>query len=290
MISAKIVEDSYYEIYGRRPRLTTFVLSYPRWIHAELMTHRKFSRCAASSRAIPISKMIARATKQTAFPVVWGSNQKGMQAGPPLTGWKLKTAETAWIVAAYTASFFAWGLSKLGVHKQIANRLIENFQNIEVVVTSSSWANFFALRNHPDAQPEIQTLASKMLEAYRASSPKALQPYDWHLPFVTEAERATLPVDVAPKVSAARCARVSYLNHEGRTPTLAEDLALFERLMGSTPKHASPTEHQAYRFDAEDWESGPLSLTDHNLGVYWVQFRKTIKDENINVYQEIKDC
>jgi hypothetical protein len=129
-----------------------------------------------------------------------------------------------------------------------------------------------------------------MLEAYRASSPKALQPYDWHLPFVTEAERATLPVDVAPKVSAARCARVSYLNHEGRTPTLAEDLALFERLMGSTPKHASPTEHQAYRFDAEDWESGPLSLTDHNLGVYWVQFRKTIKDENINVYQEIKDC
>lgn len=277
MITAKIIEDS---TVGRS-RLTTFVLSYPRFVHAEALTHRVFSRNASSSRAIPIATMIRRATKETAYPVEWGTNQKGMQAGPPLSERDQRRAEGLWLAAAETAARYAQELADVGVHKQIANRLIENFQNIEVVVTSSKWANFYALRNHPDAQPEIKALATQMLQAHRASTPRALKTGDWHLPFVTEAERLALAPDVACKVSAARCARVSYLTHDKKVPTLEEDLALFERLMGGNPKHASPTEHQARRH--EHWD---LNSEGGNFGGYWVQFRKTIEGEYIDSYDE----
>ena len=283
MITAKVIADSVYAFPGsstggRRPRLTTFVLSYPRFVHAECLTHRVFSRNAASSRAIPIATMIERATKYTAYPVHWGKNQKGMQADEELSPKDQERAKGLWLAAAETMARYAKELADIGVHKQIANRLIENFQNIEVVVTSSKWANFYALRNHKDAQPEIKALAATMLEAYRASIPMVLDVGDWHLPFVTEAERISLAPDVARKVSAARCARVSYLTHDKRTPSLEEDLALFDRLMGGDVKHASPTEHQATpRLGYPEGLGG-------NLGPDWVQFRKTIEGEYISEY------
>lgn len=279
MITAKVIEDS---VCVSKSRLTTMVLSYPRWIHAEFMTHRVFSRNAASSRAIPIAKMIDRATKHTAYPVHWGKNQKGMQATEELSPKDQERAKNLWLAAAETAARYAQELADIGVHKQIANRLIENFQNIEVVVTSSKWANFFALRNHPDAQPEIQELAKAMLAAYRASTPRILATGELHLPFVTEAERYSGATALTLcKMSAARCARVSYLNHEGKTPTLEEDLALYDRLMSGTVKHASPTEHQAYP------DEFAFSTHHGNLGFPWVQFRKTISGEKIDSYQEI---
>lgn len=284
MITAKIVADS---INPWGVRLTTFVLSYPRWIHAEFMTHRVFSRCAASSRAIPIAKMIQRATKATAFPVHWGKNQKGMQADEELSPKDQERAKDVWLAAAETAARYAQELADIGVHKQIANRLIENFQNIEVVVTSTAWANFFALRTHKDAQPEIQTLASTMLEAYNRSSPDLRAIGDWHLPFVTEIERASYPVATLAKISSARCARVSYLTHEGKEPNLAEDLALFDRLMGSTPKHASPTEHQGFVIATTSEFAGCSG--NFGRGCNWAQFRKTIPGEYINVFQEIEE-
>lgn len=289
-ITATIVEDSCQSIdkiydYGNKvltkypKRLTTFVLSYPRFVHAELMTHRFFSRNASSSRAIPVATMIQRATKQTAYPVYWGKNQKGMQADEELSDKDIERAKGVWLAAAETAARYAQEMIDLGVHKQIANRLIENFQNIEVVVTSSLWANWYALRNHKDAQPEIQAVARAMLNAHRASVPKLLGPDEWHLPFVGKDERASLAPDVACKVSAARCARTSYLTHDKKEPKLEDDLALFDRLMGGEVVHASPTEHQAKPF----WFPG-ANEQGGNLGKNWVQFRKTIKNEVVKEY------
>ena len=54
--SARILLDS---LSPSGARLTTMEVRYPRFIHSEMMTHRVFSRNAASSRAIPIKKMIA---------------------------------------------------------------------------------------------------------------------------------------------------------------------------------------------------------------------------------------
>jgi len=277
MITAKIIQDS--KAHGSR--LTTYVLSYPRWVHAEVMTYRVFSRNASSSRAIPIAKMIERATKQTAFPVHWGKNQKGMQAFEELTPKDQERAKGLWLAAAETAARYAQELADIGVHKQITNRLIENFQNIEVVVSSTKWANFFAQRNHPDAQPEIQELARVMLKAYRASTPRELVDGDLHLPFITELERATYPTATLLQMSSARCARVSYLNHEGKTPTLEEDTSLFEKLVGGEIKHASPLEHPC--------QVDSCATNSCNFGRPWVQYRKLIPGENISVYQEIED-
>ena len=278
-------------------RLTTFLVSYPRFVHAELMTHRVFSRNASSSRAIPVATMIERATKQTAYPVYWGKNQKGMQADEELSPKDIERAKGVWLAAAETAARHAQEMIDIGVHKQIANRLIENFQNIEVVVTSTMWANWYALRNHKDAQPEIQAVARAMLKAHRASVPKLLGPGEWHLPFVGEAERRTLAPDVACKVSAARCARTSYLTHDKKEPKLDEDAGLFGKLMGGDVVHASPTEHQARMIDESKdryCDGGPgyssVVRTDlgGNLGKDWVQFRKTIPNEVVREYDEFE--
>lgn len=288
-ITAKVIADSIYN----GSRITTFSLSYNRFVHSELMTHGRFSRNAGSSRAIPVQKMIDRATKDTSYPVYWGKNQKGMQAGEELSPKDIDRARNLWKAAAEMNAKYAQELLDIGVHKQITNRLIENFQNIETVVTATHWANWYALRNHKDAQPEIKELAAKMLKAHRASTPRILKAGDWHLPFLTDAERdsevpfvdetgAKAELMLAKcKTSAARCARVSYLNHEKVAPTFDEDMDLFSRLMDGDIKHASPTQHQAMA--CPDPESNVLH---GNYDRNWVQFRKTIPGENVSTYEE----
>ena len=233
--------------------VVTFQLTYWRAIHAEVMTHRVFSRNASSSRAIPVKKMISQVWNDPAGPSHWGLNQPGMQASTELTGLKLEISKACWRLAAKAAASVAWLLDKVGTHKQVANRILEPFQYIHVVMTATEFDNWYALRNHKDAQPEIQKLAQAMLSAYQASQPRLLElnkleATGWHLPYVTAEERHSSNQDpeFLAKLSTARCARVSYLTHDGANPDSAKDLALYDRLVGSVPIHASPTEHQAY--------------------------------------------
>jgi len=60
--------------------LITIHARYPRFIHAELMTHRCFSRNARSSRAVPVQRLINEAEANPVIPWHWGKNQPGMQA------------------------------------------------------------------------------------------------------------------------------------------------------------------------------------------------------------------
>lgn len=247
-IEAKVIADSYWtnETTGKKHRITTLQLKYPRFIHAEFMTHRVFSRNASSSRAIPVMKILAAIWNDPATPIHWGANQSGMQANTELSGIKRTIAEKLWRGAGKLACMFAYGMTKLGLHKQVANRITEAWQHISVIVTATDWDNFFALRNHPDAQPEIMHLAEKIVTAMLWSEPRQLAPWEWHLPYVSEAEMKSLPQFILKKLSAARCARVSYLTHDGLTPDLDKDIGLHDRLVGSAPIHASPVEHQAY--------------------------------------------
>ena len=159
MIKAQIIADS---IAPSKVRLTTFVLTYPRFIHSEFMTHRVFSRNASSSRAIPVSKQIAMVLKNPAMPIAFGANKKGMQAGETFGFFKQFLCRIVWRLACYAAVFFATLMEKLNVHKQYANRILEPFAHITVVCTATDFANFFALRCHKDAQPEIKELAILM--------------------------------------------------------------------------------------------------------------------------------
>ena len=306
-ISARIVADSIQK--NGRHRLTTFVLKYPRYVHAEFMTHRVFSRNAASSRAIPIQKMIERIIKEPAVPVHWGRNQAGMQAATELTGWRLWLVKQIWLKTRYVAIAFAWLLWKIGLHKQISNRILEPWMHIEVVCTGTDFANFYALRNHPMAQPEMQELAKAMLRAHEWSKPQVLKPGQWHLPFIKNEDLGEMYIDhlfgkdhrVTPpntegfqleerkklfdwhlaQLSAARCARVSYLKHDGSTATREEDIELYFKLMGGNPKHASPAEHQAMvllKSRVPQYESNRYRS---NLSG-WISFRKMHDGETVH--------
>lgn len=274
---AKIIEDS---ISPWGARLTTMQLCYPRFIHSEMMTHRVFSRNASSSRAIPVKKMIQMVREEPAMPVHWGANQPGMQAGTEVQ--HVGVAKDLWLRAARNAANLAEEMAQIGLHKQVANRILEPFQWMHVIVTATEWDNFFALRDHPDAEPNIQLLARMMKQAMTDSPPVFRWGcgYDatiWHLPYVNAEERSVFAsgqenIRMLCMLSAARCARVSYLNHDGSVPNHDKDLALYERLVGGNPMHASPIEHQGHYLK----KSGP-EFSGNFRG--WKQFRKIVEME-----------
>ena len=269
-VSAKVIEATTYK--GKA--IYTFQLRYQRFIHGELMTHRMFSRNASSSRAIPVMKTISQVWNDPAMPVHWGVNQAGMQAKEQLTGFKLKLAKFVWKTAAKVACAFAYTLVKLNLHKQIGNRILEPWQYIHVVLTATEFDNFFELRDHPDAQPEFQQLAKlmrkEMQNCYVREVKGSTTPQrQWHLPYVTEAERSVYKLEDCIKFSAARCARVSYATHDGKTPKPEQDFALYDRLVGSSPRHSSPVEHQARASSDPDRKS--------NNFVGWQQFRERLE-------------
>jgi thymidylate synthase ThyX len=225
-------------------RLSTLELTYARMVHSELLTHRMLSRNAASSRAIPVARLIEQVRTNPFIPSTWGSNQAGMQAGAPLSGKAAEMAETQWLAARNDAIYHAEGLAARGVHKQLVNRLLEPFQWYTAIVSATEWSNFLALRCHPDAQPEIQRIAMLVREALAASTPAPVGFGEWHLPLTPDLVhlREEFGVQDIKRISAGRCARVSYLTHHGERDPRA-DIELCDRLIASG--HLSPLEHVA---------------------------------------------
>lgn len=225
--------------------LMTISMSYPRMVHAEIMTHRALSRNASSSRAIPIERMLTWVETDPAMPVVWGSNRPGMQAGDAVSPEVEARAKEIWLRARDNAANSVRELEELGIHKQLSNRIIEPWGHINVVATGSryAWINLFALRCNPAAQPEFQAIAVRAARAYRDSTPQILEPGRWHLPFISPAEKARLSETNAVKVSTARCARTSFLDFDGKVSKISNDLALHDRLEGNG--HWSPFENPA---------------------------------------------
>jgi thymidylate synthase ThyX len=301
-ISATIIADSISE---QGIRLTTFQLRYPRFIHAEFMTHRVFSRNASSSRAVPMRRLIEDIRRDPAIPIHWGMNQGGMQARQEIPEELMDEAKINWFDAMHLAIRQAEKLSELELHKQIINRLLEPFSHINVVCTATDYENFYALRRHEDAQPEIKALADAMWVAQVDSHANELKPGQWHLPYVRFSDEADTVREylwkaagkpkrwaengsvreALIKVSVARCARVSYLTHDGRQTTVEEDLALYDRLLSRHPLHASPAEHQAtpdgvyHRYlDGEVTWKNP---EQHANFRGWRQYRKTLINEYV---------
>ena len=288
MISAQIIADSFGQ---DAPRLTTFELVYPRFIHAELMTHRVFSRNASSSRAIPVARMHKAIREMPALPVEWRMDEPGMQ------GWTLATPEQAeeakiiYLEAMEDAIRHAERLAAKKYHKQHINRITEPYQHIRVCLTSTEWLNWDGLRDHPDAEPTIQALARAMKAARQAHQPSFLHAWDHHLPYIEETDRVAAQgfidgtnfsvQDILIRVSGARCARTSYKTHNGLRSEIADDLRLFNKLVTSDLIHASPTEHQAspdFLLIKERWMTPEL----HGNFRGWKQFRKTLPNENLD--------
>lgn len=279
-IEVQIIADS---VGQRSGRITTFELTYPRIIHSEFMTHRLFSRNAMSSRAVPIKKMVELIRTNMAMPVRFGSNQPGMQdkglehdGMVDVAGFCRKlTGREAWAIAAKRACDMALSLEEAGYHKQIANRLIEPFQMMKTVMTTTEMENFLWLRVDADADPTIEVLANLMKEAMDNSEPEWLPAGVWHTPYVDhvygfgpegdahifegycvldENDRPVmLTEEEALRISASCCGQVSYRRLDS---TKDKALDIYTRLVAGKKVHASPFEHQAREIEetVEDCE------------------------------------
>ena len=274
---ARILLDS---ISPAHIRLTTMEVRYPRFIHSEILTHRVLSRNSSSSRAIPIRKMIDAVRSDPAMPLWWGRNQSGMQAREEIGEPTRALAEAEWKRALEDALAHAERLTApdINLHKQLVNRILEPFAWITVILTATEWANFFTQRTHEDAQPEISHIAELMLRAYRGSTPRPLGLGEWHTPLILPDEESTLSLDDRLHISVARCARVSYLSHDG-TRDHAKDIELYERLVGGGANgHWSPFEHVATPLDgASEWSGNFRG---------WEQYRKRFAQEHASTFPD----
>jgi hypothetical protein len=293
------------------PAVYTIRMRYPRIIHGEIMTHRKFSRNARSSRAVPVKTMLNEVRTMPFIPWHWGANQKGMQAGaecnelvalsdlfPHADSDNLVTREEAWLRASDAAADAATAFMDANYHKQIPNRLLEPFAWIDTLITSTDWSNFLWLRDHKDAEPHLQDLARLVQKAINAAKIDDLYHGEWHLPYITVQDRilCSLPViDSLRKISAARCARISYKPFNGDASYEAE-LERYESLVTSDRVHASPTEHQATPDEVETWGNTDWVYAEklgidldkikwHRPSLHgnlngWIQYRKMIPNEH----------
>lgn len=313
--AAKVVLDS---INPDRQRLISVLATYPRFIHAEIMTHRDRARNAASSRAIPwktkrkklvnesdaeyaanmaegglptltTNCMYRMISEDPVIPMKWGAEQSGMQTGGEIAEELRPKAQAIWLNAMKNALASADELATLGVHKSLCNRLTEPWMWITVLMTATEWKNFFRLRCHPDAEIHFQKIAGMIRYEIARSTATRLNFFEWHTPFVDNEEKKEIegahrsgalivPVemtalDCIKRISAGRCARLSYLTHEGKRDW-GLDIALATKLIVRPDDviHASPLEHVARSAD-KSCRSGPYRG--------WFQYRKEFHNENV---------
>jgi hypothetical protein len=287
---AKIIADS---ISPDGVRLTTMEVVLPRIVLSEFNTHRTKSRSSASSRAIPVEKMIARVVDDPYIPEQWDLNGAGMQGHGVITDpVEIAGCVADWLAARDAAVASAYRLLHRRIHKQTTNRLLEPFMWHTVIVTATEWSNFYNLRCNPLAHPALRNTAEAMRDAQAASTPSPIAYGEWHLPYFDPERDADISPADRVKVCVARCARVSYLTHDGiRDPS--KDIELADSLL--TNGHCAPLEHAARPMTASDVVSNIFSLrgvftdtiesnidpAEHFAGNFrgWVQFRKTITGE-----------
>lgn len=267
-VRAKVLADSV----NGSARLTTFQVRCHRSIWAEAMTHRAFSRNARSSRAVPVRAMLDEVAYDPAVPIVWRAFGKGMQPARVLSGDEADAAAGRWERARSMAVLNAQEMYHEGDAKETANRILEPFAWIHAVISATEWRNFLALRTAPDAQVEIRVLAGLIARCLAQSEPVSRE---FHLPYLSDGEIGGDYGDIA-RISAARCARVSYAPFDSMLADPDADMRLAERLVAAG--HWSAFEHQAYA------DLNPARRVGNFVG--WVQFRKEFPGEDRSVGDE----
>ena len=248
LVEARVVADSVSKPGDQR--LTTFEVNIHRFVLAEFNTHRVFSRNSASSRAIPVPKRMQEFRDNPAFSLTLPAEQPGMQGGAELEG-DARVAAIGFLEDLHMSVYhrIAHYMENhedptTRLHKSVLARYMEPWLWHRVIVTATDWDGFFAQRVSELAQPEIHHPADLMQREYRKSTPTQIGEGGWHLPYVQEEERDEFDIIDLVKLSTARCARVSYLTHDGEYDP-GKDVKLWDRLVSADPAHASPLEHPA---------------------------------------------
>jgi hypothetical protein len=264
-------------------RLTTALLTYATIVHQDFLTHRTVykyntskgvewaeldsNKSTNSNRAKPTKQVLQEVLHTPFVPTRFPIRAATMHSSRGyLTGWKHLVARHVWLKGRYVALSLALLLMWVGCHKQLANRILMPWTMTTLVMTAVDtwWEHFISLRDHYMAQDEVQEAAALFTTLYVMSEPDVLAEGDWHLPFVTEAERYTTPHHVQIMLSVARCARTSYASDHATmllaatTRPLQEDIDLCKRLLPQLPEHAGPKEHQASAHSDPNHRSGTL--------------------------------
>lgn len=280
MIEARIVLDS---INPKGKRLTTWLLTYPRFIHAEFMTHRIFSRNSASSRATPTDKQIRAIMETPALFEQIGAKNKGMTAPVTVSADEAALFHTEWLYLSRQAIDFAESWMDR-VAKQVINRALEPWMHMTVLATATDHSNFFRLRAHPAAQPEFQVLAYRMLNAYLRSQPTPLEWGEWHLPGLDQDAADYFSIEDRLKITVALACRASYSAFEDGIDS-ADAFRIHDRAVENG--HWSPFEHPAQAIDDSapgKFRAYPWSNFDwpgHGGPSGWGQYRKLFEQENL---------
>lgn len=289
-------------------KITTLVLEYPRVIHAQLLTHRVFSKNSSSSRAVPIKSAIDQIDQNPAQ-YIWTENQSGMSGEvitDPVKLNKINEAMTnLWNQVKQTVLYLGSKESEggLNVHKQNAARPLEYYQNIRIVLTSTEWINWDWLRIDSAAQPEIAQLAKMMYEVRESAEYMKLAEGEWHVPFITRKINkngklsyhhpetdAELTVQEAKELSMSICAQTSF-RKEDYSDKKTENV--IGKLFTGNKVHASPSEHQATPipnftgsfYETSNWPDGVTHM-DRNCDFWsgnfkhWIQNRQLIPNHD----------
>lgn len=305
MYKASVILDS---VSRHGHRLTTLELTYPRIILAEVDTHRMLSRNSASSRAIPIEKIMEQVRERPFIPDRFPVNGPGMQpcAYARIDGeydiidaaafeankrrFTYDGAMENWVGASQSALAEAEAMHRMGIHKEIVNRILEPWQWTTTVISATDFWNVWAQRCHSAAQAQFQKIATMAYKAWQASTPRLLDFGEWHLPYLDDDDRENLDLEAAKMVSSARCAAVSY-HRQGEARDYEVLIGVFKRLTGGAdgtmPGHWSPLEHVARPLEVD---RDPYLREVNALGQQgdcfsgnyrgWYQYRKEFGLEN----------
>lgn len=277
--SAKVIVIMGSECAKTHTKITTLVCEYPRAIHAQLLTHRVFSKNSSSTRAVPLKASISQIEENPAK-YIWTSNQPGMQGNLIDDSDRLEEInfiqKTMW--SAVKQGVLQLGLPEkdggLNIHKQNAGRFLEPFQNIRICLTSTEWDNWDWLRLDSAAQPEIKELAELIAQARSEIQYPMLNAGEYHVPFIDRRILSTgvyyhhpetgeqLELQDAIELSMSICAQTSYRKEDAsdnKTKTV------IERLFTGNKVHASPAEHQATPVQIPKIDSGDFASIFFNL-------------------------
>ena len=286
MITADIIAHSKH----KKKELISIETYAPKYLDAEIEKHRMLSSNSSSDRAIPLERMLE---KPPFLPKDIRRNQRGMQGDEKLSEGDINFIHHV-LNKLYeeTVDTLRYLSIKFNVHKQHLNRYLLGFSMQKKIITGTKeeWDYFLNLRLHPDADPAIYDLANKIDLAIRESKPKKLKKNQWHLPYIRGQEKKVYEPLTLCKISAARCARVSYDNHDGSKTSVDKDLELFKRLTEADPPHMSPLDHQGLPIVKSTDISGTTYITkDGKFGSgnfkNWIQFRH----HYLNIQKETTD-
>jgi hypothetical protein len=232
-----------YSINHAGQTISSFEWDYPRMVHCEVMTHHSLSKNSSSSRAVPAAAVRKQVLDNPVLPQEWSKNQAGMSADNQLSAKSAYIAEKVWVGISKLACGAHYLLEKCKLHKQYVNRILEPWSTIKIVITGTEWNNFLWLRDHGDAQPEMQTLARLTAEILANTTPELIHWNQWHLPYVHKSDfKSGKTLDDLKLISESCCAQTSYRKND---PSLSKAHTMRERLTSGTRVHASPFEHQA---------------------------------------------